>query len=306
MNARLFALSLGLALSPLAARGWDPGGHMLVGQIAWENISPSTREKVTDLVKRLDYQFNEGQTYNFVTAGCWMDDMRSLGPAYKWARMHYVTIPWTESGEPTPIPVPPNVVASIEDNMATLRNAAAPVEQRAEAVGMLLHFVGDIHQPLHTTDRHNDRGGNGYLIAGIPFSDLLEKQGANLHTYWDKAYRFGVVDGKIVELWTNPRIPERPKEPGKGVIAAEARKIMAAFPRKSFPEIGPRADATAWAQESHRVGCKSAYPPGDPPPNTEVGVLKPEFVRACYPIANRRVALAGYRLAALLEELFPP
>ena len=303
MSARLAAL-FAAALIPAAAQAWDGAGHMLVGQIAWEQTTPEARAKVGELVALLDNQFNQGQPYNFVTAGCWMDDMRSLGKAYAWGRLHYVTIPWTESGNPAPIPAPPNVVSGIEECMHTLRNAGAPLEDRAKAVGMLMHFVGDIHQPLHTTDRNNDRGGNAYLIAGIPFSDLMEKQGANLHTFWDKSFRFDAVDGKIAELWQGPRVGDRPKAAGEGIVAEQAQQLIAKYPLKGFKEIGRRADATAWAQESHAVGCKSAYPVGDPPDNTEARLLTPEFAQATRPIAERRVALAGYRLARLLNELF--
>ncbi len=307
-GARARFAAVALTLAPFSAWAWDPAGHMLVDQIAWKHTSPAAREQVSDLVKRLDNQFNDRQPYTFVTAGCWMDDMRSLGAAYPWARLHYVTIPWTESGAPAPIPSPPNIVAAIEDNMQTLRDPRSPSDQRAEAAGMLLHFVADIHQPLHATDRNNDRGGNTYLITGVPFSDLIAKQVRNLHTYWDKAFRFDGVGGKVIELWQSPRVPDRPKEPKNGIIATEARRIMAAYPRKSCPEIRERPDPTAWAQETHRVGCKSAYPPGEPPTNTEARALTADFVHTSHDIATRRLALAGYRLAALLNELFasPP
>jgi hypothetical protein len=293
------------ALLPLTAHAWDPAGHMLVGQIAWEHTRPAAREKVAALVQHLDNRFNEMQPYNFITAGCWMDDMRSLGSAYQWAKLHYVTIAWTPSGQPAPIPEPPHIVGGIDDSVAALRDPQTPFERRVEALGMLMHFLGDIHQPLHTTDRNNDRGGNAYLIDGVPFSDLQTKRGHNLHTFWDKAFRFTAAEGKIVEQWTAPEIHERPKAPGEGIIALQAAKIAATHPRESFPELAKPASAAAMAVESHVLGCQSAYPPGDPPTNSEVRPLPSDFVKASHPIATRRVALAGYRLAALLDELFP-
>lgn len=298
MKAALLALCL-----PLAAHAWDPAGHMLVGQIAWEYTSVRARERVSELVQHLDSRFNEGRQYNFVTAGCWMDDMRSLGRDYPWARLHYVTIPWTESGLPAPIPEPPHIVSGFAESVAVLRNPAAPFERRVEAVAMLIHYYGDIHQPLHTTDRNNDRGGNAYLIAGVDFTDIQTKRGHNLHTFWDKAFRFATREGKIVELWTAPEVNERPNAPGEGVIALQAQKLILSHPRESFPELREKADAAAMARESHVVGCRSAYPLGTPPTNSEVRPLTPEFVQASHPVAARRVALAGYRLAAMLDEL---
>ena len=295
-----------LALAPVAAHAWDPAGHMLVGQIAWTHAKPATREKVAELVQHLDNRFNESQQYNFITAGCWMDDMRALGRDYQWGPLHYVTIPWTESGEPAEIPPAPNIVTAIDANLATLRDPKSTFDQRVEAVGMLLHFVGDIHQPLHATDRNSDRGGNAVLIDGIPFSDLKTKRGHNLHTYWDKAFRFTGKDGAITELWAAPELPQRPKTPDEGVIAAQATKIVADFPPANFPELKTPASAATMAQETHRLGCKSAYPPGDDPADTGVRKLTPEFVQTSLPIARGRIALAGYRLAALLDSLFAP
>ena len=294
-----------LLLAPIAAHAWDPAGHMLVGEIAWHHTKPEAREKVAELVQHLDNRYNEGRQYNFVTAGCWMDDMRQLGRDYQWSKLHYVTIPWTESGEPAPIPEPPHIVSGIAESIATLRDPQAAFDRRVEAVGMLIHFLGDIHQPLHTTDRNNDRGGNAVLIDGIPFSDLQTQRGHNLHTYWDKAFRFSVAAGTIVELWTAPDLPQRPNAPGEGVIALQAKKIMLTFPRESLAELATTADGAAIARESHIIGCKSAYPPGEVTLDS-VHVLTTDFVQARQPIAARRVALAGYRLAALLSEIFAP
>lgn len=294
------------ALAPFVAGAWDHGGHMLVGQIAWEQMKPEVRERAAGMVKSLDSQFNEGHPYNFVTAGAWMDDMRGLGRDYQWAKLHYIDIPWTESGVPEEVPEGPTVVAGITDSLKTLRDGEATPEQRTEALGMLIHFVGDIHQPLHCTERNHDRGGNTYMIAGVPFSDLRVKQGRNLHTFWDKAFHFDGADDKIVETWLVPSVIDRPKAVGEGIIAEQAKKIMEEYPREKLPELATSADALAWAKETYAVGCKSAYPPGDPPDNTEARELTPEFVHAAHEIANRRLALAGYRLGALLNQVLAP
>ena len=299
------ALRLGVfaLLLPALAQAWDAAGHMLVGEIAWQQMTPAAREKAAALVQPLDTRFTEGRSYNFVTAGCWMDDMRGLGRDYPWSKLHYVTIPWTPTGLPAEIPQPPNVVSAIEDNLRTLRSADATPAQRTEALGMLVHFVGDIHQPLHTTDRNNDRGGNALLISGVPFSDLLSKQGKNLHTFWDKAFRFDGQGPAIVELWKAPREVERPQAPGEGIIAGQAKKIIARFPREKLPELAGPADGAAWAKESHMAGCLHAYPVGEPSDPMEIRVLTPAFARNAQEVANRRIALAGYRLGALLNDL---
>ncbi|MEA3210406.1 MAG: hypothetical protein QOE70_3463 [Chthoniobacter sp.] len=291
------------ALFPLAAGAWDAAGHMLVTQIAWEHTQPAARAKVQALVKTLESTFNEGQPYNFITASCWMDDLRSK-PGYAWAKWHYVDIAFTPSGAPCAIPLEsPHVVWAINENLKTLRDPSATPDQTAEVLGMLVHFVGDIHQPLHATD-WNDRGGNGFLIHGVPFTDLFPGSVANLHAFWDKAFRFDGRDGRIVETWQCPAIADRPKAPGEGVIAEQAAKIMAAFRPGSLPEINEPLSAEAWARESHSFGCLAAYPVGPHPSNHEVVELSPDFAARAGQIAQLRVALAGYRLARLLNELF--
>lgn len=285
------------------ARGWDPGGHMLVGQIAWELSSTATRQAVTEMVATLDNRFNGQQPYNFTTVSCWMDDLRSLPRReYPWSAWHYVEIPKTDDGKGFKLPEPPHVVWAIGENMRTLRDPKASAEDRAKALGMLFHWVGDIHQPLHTTG-WNDRGGNGYLISGVYFSDLMPGMVANLHTYWDKAFRFDARDGMVVELWACPRTGDRPKVPGEGIIGDEARRLMKRFPRARLTELDKPGDAESWARESHVIGCTRAYPPGPHPGNTGAPRVQPEFAQEACEIACRRVVVAGYRLAAVLEGL---
>lgn len=325
---------LALILITAPARAWDPGGHMLVGQIAWELSSAETRRAVGEMLATLDNRFNAGNPYNFTTASCWMDDLRSLPrKEYPWSAWHYVDGEKTDDGSHFKLPAPPNVVWAIGENLKTLRGSQVPAEERAKALGMLFHWVGDVHQPMHATT-WNDRGGNGYLISGVPFSDLMPGMVANLHTYWDKAFRFDARDGQVVELWACPKVADRPTPPGEGNIRDEARRLMERFPREKLTELSKpgsspggtgdapvasgdppeasvakrspvwHADPEAWARESHILGCTRAYPSGPHPGNTEVIKLQPEFVHSAYEIACRRVVIAGHRLAQLLGEIF--
>jgi hypothetical protein len=288
------------------ARAWDAAGHMLVGQIAWEVSKPEVREKVNALVGGLNNRFNEGQPYHFVTVGCWMDDLRSLPrKEYVWSKWHYVDGPKSEDGSKFQLPEPPHVVWAIEENLKTLRDSGASAEQQATSLGQLIHWIGDIHQPLHATT-WDDRGGNGYGIMGVPFTDLLPGMTANLHTYWDKAFRFDAKDGQIFEAWMSPAIAERPKSASEGVIWEQGKRLLEKYPRTELPELNAPLSAEAWAKESHVIGCTKAYPPGDHPRDIEVRKLAPEWVAERRALAERRVVIAGYRLAALLDSLYSP
>jgi hypothetical protein len=297
-------LPAALLLIAAHALAWDPAGHMLVGQIAWELSDAKTRTTVDELVALLDNRFNGGKSYHFVTAGCWMDDLRSLPrKEYPWSAWHYVDGEKTDDGSGFKLPAPPHVVWAIGETLAPLRDGNAPREERAKALGMLFHWVGDVHQPLHATT-WSDRGGNGYLISGVHFSDLFPGQIANLHTFWDKAFRFDAREGSVAELWAGPLVADRPAMPGQGIIGREALLLMKRFPRESLTELDERGGPEAWARESHVLGCTRAYPPGPHPGDTEVRKIEPAFAHVSYEIACRRVVVAGHRLAELLRVTF--
>ena len=135
---------------------------------------------------------------------------------------------------------------------------------------------------------------------------MKSKQVRNLHTFWDKAFRFNGQGPAIVELWKSPEVGERPTKPGEGIIAERATELVARYPRGKLPELAVAKDGAAWAQESHVEGCRSAYPAGEPGDSMEIRVLTPGFAKASHEIANRRIALAGYRLADLLNRVFAP
>jgi hypothetical protein len=292
-----------LLAGALTASAWDLAGHMIIGELAWQASTPAVRERVAALVGGLDATFSGGQRYNFVTANAWLDDMRAQGRAYRWARLHYVDVPKTGDGAAFALPEPPHVIWAIEDSLKTLRDPATAPARRGEALGILMHCVGDVHQPLHACT-WDDFGGNRYLIAGVAFSDLYKGGRGNLHAFWDQAYRVEARDGKIIESFTTPPITSRP-EPGQpGDITTAAQAIAAAFPAEALAAEIAVPDPAAWARESHVLGCTRAYPPGPHPGDSEVRTLPPEFAAPARQIAQRRVALAGYRLARLLATIF--
>jgi len=302
----LFAVVL-LLLPAKPLHAWDDGGHLLVGEIASRRLRPDVAARVTTLTALLDSRFNANNAYNVVTAGTWMDDMRKM-PGYPWAAWHYINVPCRGSADSKlPEPPPPHVLWAIKQARAALRSPATDSNAQAVALGQLIHLIGDVHQPLHASDR-GDRGGNGFLIAPLGSSDHGPK---NLHAFWDAAYRYDEIDGRICKLWDNPAVGDRP--PGAsvpGVIAEQATKLLAKYPPEqlaasivdSAQPLAPRH----WALESHQAGCASGWPPGPHPTDYEVGRLTPQFVHAAHEIAEQRIVLAGCRLAAVLNAILAP
>ncbi|MEO7319605.1 MAG: S1/P1 nuclease [Chthoniobacteraceae bacterium] len=293
----LFVAALAISAN---AHAWDPAGHMLVGQIAWTQTKPEVRARVEELAAKLENTYNNGQPYNFITTGTWMDDMRSK-KGYAWSKWHYVNLDWTADGVAFALPEPPHVVWAIGESLKMLKAADTAPDKAAEALAMMMHFVGDLHQPMHATDR-GDRGGNGILIMGVPFTDLWPGTKANLHAYWDKAFRFDNADGKIAEAWQCPPTPDRPMSAESGVIAEQAAKIIAKYPCASLTVEIAQMDPVEWARESHKLGCLSGYPADFVPSDNHVVELTGGFAARSRTIAERQVALAGYRLASVLND----
>ena len=292
-------LAAALAVSA-HAYAWDPAGHMLVDQIAWTQTKPEVRARVEELAKTLENTYNHSQPYNFITAGTWMDDMRSKKD-YAWSKWHYVNVDWTADGAAFALPEPPHVVWAIGESLKRLKARETAPEKASEALAMMMHFVADVHQPMHATDR-GDRGGNGVLITGVPFTDLWPGTKANLHAFWDKAFRFDKADGKIAELWQCPLTPDRPTNAEEGIIAGEAAKITAKYPAASLATEIAQADPVEWTRESHRLGCTAGYPADFVPSDHHIVELTGDFAAKSRAIAERQIALAGYRLARVLNE----
>lgn len=292
-----------LALHPVAF-AWDPTGHLLVGEIAWRHLNPAARNHANALLAEIDPRFNGGTPYHFVTAGCWMDDVRADRSFSDWGKWHFVNCPWTPSGTPFAEPEPPHILWAIDRSLETLRSGTASRADAARALGHLIHLIGDLHQPLHATT-WDDAGGNGYLIFGVPFTDLFPNQTANLHTFWDKAFRFSARDGEIYEQYPGlTSIESRPTTPSEGPIQSLADEILARFPKSRLFQLAPGQNHRDWARESHLIGCLAAYP-DEPHPRDTGGVkLNPEFVARANAIASERIALAGYRLAETVNALF--
>jgi len=249
----------------------------------------------------------ESETYDFVVANCWMDDIRSRTRDYSpW---HYVNLPFTPEGLPIPDGEDgPNVVWGLElaQDVLAGRKTHPAISNKSLAVIILAHLVGDVHQPLHTTSRDNDAGGNRTKIANLrsPASDLLFGGGGNLHFFWDSAYRRVFKDGEATVSY-EPPIYDRHK-PVAGHIAAlplvekAAAAIVEEFPPSVVEEQG---DATSWAMESHRLGFSQGYG-ALPETNGDEIVLDEAYVSESSKIARQRLAMAGYRLGALLNEIY--
>ena len=157
-----------------AAMAWGPRGHRIVARLAEAQLTPQARAEVQQLLAlRGAHHLDE--------IAVWADDLRDTDPELfrRTKRLHFVNFHSRDclydplrdcrNGE--------CVVAAIGKYSAILANRTNPPAQRAEALAFVVHFVGDIHQPLHADYRH-DAGGNDYQVR-------WRGHGTNLHRVWD-------------------------------------------------------------------------------------------------------------------------
>jgi hypothetical protein len=234
---------------------WFDLGHRMVASIAEQRLTPHTAEAVRDIL--------DGQS--LADASVWADNIKQY--RHDADPLHYVNIPLTATAYDSARDCPHGscIIAAIASDRRVLANPSASPLDRAEALRFLIHFMGDLHQPLHVAD-NGDRGGNRRTV-------YLDGDSTNLHKVWD---------GEILEH--------------QGVTAAsyldQLRREMDTMDLAAL-ERGTIVD---WAMEGHRVAAEFAYrlPRG--------GHLGESYIEASRPIVDHALIAAGVRLAKMLNE----
>jgi hypothetical protein len=280
------------------AWSWDGTGHMLIAQIAFDTMPRKAALRIQQKLKPLHYGF---PPYNFVTAACWMDDIKRdpQNPYSNLAALHYVDIPYSKGASDFKIPAGENAITELQQTIKDLHKSTFDANEQARQWAIVMHLVGDIHQPLHCVD-HDDRGGNDVPITGIP--GLLENPKThNLHFFWDTAFGYDVYDGNVRKLYPGVSTGNRPTDLKKGFIAWQAWRLLQKYPPQKIKNYAD-LNILDWARESYADACDFAYAPVIASGKTPV-FLDANYVHHAHEIAARRIVLAGVRLGKLLMKL---
>ncbi len=302
---------------PAPARAWGCEGHQVVALLAEKHLTPRALAMAKKILAEgpidptLSRYCKEGGIDAMADASTWPDDIRALRPeASPW---HYVDIPLGTTRRDVEKFCDPKegcVTRAIADQLALLRSSDADPQKRADALRFLIHFVGDLHQPMHAIT-NNDQGGNCVPVA---FFDALpqlrnpqtESYAPNLHAVWDTNILGRATQGKTVDQVASD-------------LDRSFRKKIARWQKGSM-------DIDAWAWESHQLAARNAY--GKLP--VPIPVEAPQVVMTCaddnrvsarmlkrserlqeryqtmaVPIVRERLAQAGARLALVLNMLWP-
>ena len=303
-------LSVLVAATSLPTRtlAWDYGGHEIVATIAEARLNPQARGEVDAAARALSLP---GRAYDAVTLSCWMDDLKKNelplhdhGLFFTW---HYIDL-GAESGDPAPALVPGddnpfhgNAVQALLRAQVVLRGGTDPyIKTRAEACALVMHLVGDLHQPLHAATHyfqtaggwwHHDAGGTKEYVLNAPDGD----QHFSLHRFWDSAWRarFDDFTGRLA-------IDSRFNNENTYDPAAFAEIIHSIKSATPVPNLEP--DFAAWARESNLLARDFVYRDLAPTDSKKYCRLGQGYVRKANAIARERLLLAGERLAVLLNE----
>jgi len=304
---RIGVLSLLTVGATLSAHAWDGTGHMIIGQIAYDRLNSKARAHVDELASKLQ---KNGVPYNGVNICCWADDIKARDAATPFRGhfrpWHYIDI-GCAPGDPDVLANPPSLTITNGDVVVALRHCVnllknkktdALVPNESVGLALVMHFVGDIHQPLHTTGRYDpgthkqdDAGGNLVTVA-----NLADTPWPNLHTFWDEAYRRYYENG---EVKAKPQLNEA-DAPGSPELQAWMKHLDLNAPEK----LDMHFDVKKWALEGHEIACTQVYGTLGEPYGAKDIKLKEEYVEQGSRTARHQLVVAGYRLAALLNDLY--
>jgi hypothetical protein len=276
-----FAALLALAVTTPARAYWE-FGHQTIARIAAANVTPRTRVAIRRLLAQSPLLDTPGCPATTIEgASVWADCVKPLkgadgkrrfGYAYDW---HFQDVNICRPFDLAPACKDGNCVsAQIERDVAVLKDRRSSPTERVQALVFLIHFVGDLHQPLHAGEK-DDKGGNDVAASYGTYSP----KHFNLHSIWD---------GTLAEraITTGPSLIRR-------YPAAERRRIAA-------------GTVTDWSRESWQVARDVVYASalqGDPcVPSPKQVTLDDATIARLVPAARLEVERGGLRLAKLLDD----
>ena len=255
-----FILSGILSLSVLTAFGWGQKGHDIVAFIAQKHLTPTTQQAVDSLL----------DGYSLVYWANWLDNA-SHSQDYEYTKTwHYKNIDEGKTFENAPKIKEGNIVDAIYQQVAILADSTKTKDDKALALKMVVHFLGDIHQPLHM-GHATDRGGNYHNVRFF-------KTNSNLHTVWDT----NLLDA--AHAWSHTEWQEeidRLTQPQSIAIIAGGN-----------PDI--------WGKETYEI-CSRIYEAT--PQATNISY---DYIADWTPTIENQLLKGGWRLADVLNYVLDP
>jgi hypothetical protein len=316
---------------PGKAMAWGREGHQTTALIAYMLLTPRAQKNVLAVLQEI--KITEASTWpdkiKQAGKGCVMPGAAGCNPEYRpeTSQWHFVDIPFERDKFDPQADCRASrygdcIIPAIEEfrdilNKSTKRAFAANGDEQKrklhDALSFIIHFLGDLHQPLHCAERNHDAGGNLVFVTWegepkYPYDDVW-----NLHSVWD---------GVLVErnIMTMPEDKRTNDFYAKSLFdrLSQAERDYAQL-KSSNIEAGRVENVIAWAEDSHALAKSGAYrlpsktvktstrgfqkkdSQGQP---MDIVVLDEKYFTDNMPVVERQLQLGGVRLARILNEIY--
>jgi hypothetical protein len=314
-----------MAILAAPALAWNSTGHMAVALVAYRRLDDHQKQQIAELLTHhphyqlyLSERIPAGVDKNewaFLRSATWPDYVRPAYPGrppkppsvtkYNQSAWHYINLYFVPPVDATkfsatslPARAEPNIITAGEENLKKLSESDLPAEDKAVALCWVIHLIGDVHQPLHTCSMASTTYPKGDL-GGNEFTIRYHGKPTKLHAFWDDV--LGTSDTYKVVSQVVDRIAD---SPGNDVT--------------KMPEAKERTTFGSWVDESHDLAVTFGYLEGNLEGKPWADVMAKKVTEDQVPplpggyeasaraLAERRVALAGFRLAEQLNTVFKP
>ncbi len=256
MIALLFAAIFSLPINSYAIDFWGPTGHRATGQIAEKHLTKKARKKIKKLLK--------GQSLAFVST--YADQIKSDRKYDKYYTWHFVNMPFDKTYEASEKNPRGDIIMGISKCVEILKDTNSSDQDKAFFLKMLVHLIGDLHQPLHI-GRAEDKGGNDIQVRWF-------NEGTNLHRVWDE---------NMIEEWNMSYI-----ELANNVEDLSKEQIKSIQKGSVLDWMRDTRKLTKPVYESAKVGEKLRY----------------RYSYDHFPTVRKQLQKGGLRLAKLLNDIF--
>jgi len=258
MNKSLISIIIALLISSntFSINFWGPTGHRTVGEIANNHIKRSTKRKIAKLLGNESLAFIS--TYG--------DEIKSDKKYWKYSAWHYVNFPFNTDYEESTKNPKGDLVVGIKTCITILKNKKSSKKDKIFHLKMLVHLIGDLHQPLHV-GRKEDKGGNTIQVQWFGV-------GTNLHHVWDE---------DMINKWDMSYLE----------LAKNAKKLTKK--EKRFYKKGTVID---WVKETQQLAIKvyKTAKNGDK--------LSYRYSYKNLGLVRSQLQIGGIRLAKILDDIF--
>ena len=235
---------------------WGPTGHRTTGKIAEKHLTNRAKRKINKLLK--------GESLAFVST--FADQIKSDRKYNKFYSWHYINMGLNENYADAEKNPRGDLVTGINKCIEVLKDKNSSDEDKVFYLKMLVHFVGDLHQPMHIGQRE-DKGGNTIQVQWFG-------KGTNLHSVWDT---------KMIEEWNMSYVE----------LANNAQDLS-----KAQIKAIEKGTLVNWVDEVHQI-TKKVY--GSVKSGQK---LKYRYSYDHFETVRQQLQKGGIRLAKILNEIF--